>query len=692
MSDDDKYLAGAREWFRLVSEHEGTMRSLMLDDIKFVRLGGEYQWPQGALAARKQPGRERPVLTDNRLRRYRTQVINNIRANRPSIKVRPVDDRADKKTAAILQGVIRNICAFSRADYAVDKAVEFSVDCGRGFFALRTGYVRPDAFEQDIMFRMLPDSFKVYFDPWSSEPDGSDAKRAMLIEDVPRKQFEEDEPDTPIADWEEGAGGDADWLSKDSIRLAEDYQLVTEPAELLLTEDGRAIWADMLQPGDIVVAARKSQRTRCHWHKVAGNQVIATAVMPTQYIPVIPIYGDESWIDGERHISGLVRSGKDPQRMLNFWLSAASEQIALQPKVPFIGPEGAFDGHESKWATANTVNHAYLTYRSHDESGNPLNKPERDAPPPIPSGYIEQMNIAIDGIRAAVGMEDPSIGAGQGPNQSGRAIRSLMEQGSIGTSHYQDNAAKSLTHAGRIILEMIPSVYETRRTLRILGEDDMPSQAEHDPALPESVREMKNEAGEVRKIYNLGVGQYDCIATPGPSYATRRQEGADAMLSLTQALPQAGQVAGDLIVRMLDTPYADDIADRMRAALPPQIAAATETEDADPKLSQAQAMIQALHQQIQALSDERDFKAAEMQLKAREVAVKEFTAETDRMAKLKPEFEGHGDDSMEQDERITRLLLDVEKGQREQEQHDKAMRELQPLPSPNPLLGPGPIN
>jgi hypothetical protein len=314
------------------------------------------------------------------------------------------------------------------------------------------------------------------------------------------------------------------------------------------------------------------------------------------------------------------------------------------------------------------------------------------------------MNVALDGIRAAVGMEDPMVGAGQGPDQSGRAIRSLQEQGAIATMHFADNLAKSVGHAGRILIEMIPRVYDTRRVLRILGEDGEAEHAEHDPAQPQAITEVQEETGEVRRIYNLSVGRYDCVAMAGPNYSTKRQEGFDALTQLVQAMPQLSQLAGDLVIRLSDMPYAEEMADRLKAALPPQILAATESEDQDPQMMAAQAQMQQMQeqmmlmqQQLQQATDERALKEGELNIKAGELQVRQYDAETKRMSLLKPE-QTQGPDPQDQmrkefdlEAELARLQLEVEKGEREQEKHEREMQAPFPVPASNTNAGKGPV-
>lgn len=72
-------------------------------------------------------------LTVNITAQHCNQIINEIRRNRPAVKVSPVDDQGDKKTAEIFAGLIRNIQTASDADVAHDIAAEHSIYGGEGY-------------------------------------------------------------------------------------------------------------------------------------------------------------------------------------------------------------------------------------------------------------------------------------------------------------------------------------------------------------------------------------------------------------------------------------------------------------------------------------------------------------------------------------------------------------------------------
>ena len=249
-------------------------------------------------------------------------------------------------------------------------------------------------------------------------------------------------------------------------------------------------------------------------------------------------------------------------------------------------------------------------------------------PPGQNPGFESAMNRAAEDIKATMGIYDASLGNREG-DQSGRAINSQMKQASIGNFHFSSNLARSVKQAGRIIIELIPKIYDTPRAIRLLGEDGTPRNVKIDPNAPESVNKTEEET-----VYNLNIGKYDVIADVGPSFATRRQEAAEAQMQMCQADPTLMQIAGDIIVSNMDWPGADDIAKRKKAMLPPQIQAIIEKEDnpqgkeTDPQLEQ---QMNQMADQVEHLSQELQVLQAKAESKEEELEIKRFEAQTKRL-------------------------------------------------------------
>lgn len=631
---EDKVIERAQKRFNLAADLESEGRIERLDDIKFVRLG--QQWPDSVKRDRERPGQERPMLTINRLFQFRNQIINEIRQNRPGIKVRPVDDKSDVDTAEVMQGLIRHIQDASRADIAYDTAAEWQVDCGLGYFRIITDYCEDDSFNQDIIIKRVVDPNKVYFDPESTEPDGSDAKWAFVIEDWSLDDFEIEYPDIDTTSWQDGVTGDRQgWFGKDFVRVAEYFEIKSVPRTLVQLQDGSTLFKDELpdEYKDLIIGERPSFDKKCMWYKIGGDKILDKTELPTSFIPVIPVIGNEVWCEGKRHVHGLTRFAKDPARQYNYMQSANTEVMALAPRAPYIVAEGQIDGYEQEWLMANRHNISVLTYNPVSFGGTTVGAPQRQQGITTNPGFESAMARAIDDMKSTMGIFDASLGNRES-NQSGKAILSQQRQANIGNFHFSDNLNRSIRQAGRIIVEMIPKIYDTQRVIRILGEDEVPKQISINPEQPEAKMEQPSQQGGVESIYNFNVGKYDIVVDSGPNYATRRQEAAESMMAFVQADPAVLQVAGDLIVRNLDWPGADEIAKRMQAMLPPQIQQTmkAEEDDGQPKVDpQVEQQMNQMADMVEHLTQELQTANAKVGSDEDKLDIERFKAQTDRM-------------------------------------------------------------
>lgn len=663
---DEAILEEARERFAYCVERESEERELQLDDLRFLAL---EQWPD-EIKRRRESDKSgaRPCLVVDKVNQYVRQVVNDMRQNRPQIKVRAVDDNADVEVAKKYDGLVRHIQDWSRADQAYDWAGEQAVSIGVGFFRIVTEYANASGMDQEILIKRIRNRFSVYLDPDYQEADGCDACYGFVTERIKREKFERDYPESKALSWEEAKGDLAQWCGENDVRVAEYLRIVQASRTLVLFEDGSTKYEDELGAEladndaelDAVAEPKSIRRrsvveNRCEWFKLTGNEVLERSDFPSSYIPIIPVHGSEMDIEGKRIRCGMVRPAKDAQRMHNYQRSTIAEMLAYAPKAPFIGTPAQFEGFEDKWAVANRESFSYLPYNAQIEGGTLVPPPGRIPFPAVPVGLVQDAQSYEHDIQAAVGMYGPSLGAPSN-EKSGRALLAQQREGDTGSFHYSDNLARSIRHAGRIIVEMIPQVFDTARQARILGEDGSEDFIRLNPALKAPMREYLGNDGAKMTEYNLGVGKYDVSVTVGPSYNTKRMEAADAMVQLSQANQALFPVIGDLVVRNMDWPGAQEIADRLKKLLPPQLQEqpGEDGEPLDPKLVQAMGVIKQLQEQlvqmqaqgqaaIQEVTQKAGFEkmradqakaateAANLSLQAEKIPVEKFSAETDRM-------------------------------------------------------------
>jgi hypothetical protein len=312
--------------------------------------------------------------------------------------------------------------------------------------------------------------------------------------------------------------------------------------------------------------------------------------------------------------------------------TAATEEVALRPKIPFIGAEGQFEGYESQWEQANNRSFPFLEYKPISLEGSLAPPPQRQPMADVPNGMLTMAMHANDNIKATTGLFDSSLGA-RGNATSGVQERSQQRQGNIANYHYTDNLNRAVRHAGKCLVSMLPHYYDATRIVRIMGEDGKiesapinqpmsPQQMQEQQAKAQQSAEQGERAKAIQTILNdLTVGEYDVTVRAGPSYDTLRQEALDSMVEVAGKWPKLMEIAGDKVIRAMDWPGADEIADRVEKTIPPEIRG---DEDGDkgpmvqtPKgpipLQQAAQMLAEMDQQIQGMGQALQQAQQEMQ-------------------------------------------------------------------------------
>jgi len=615
---DSSVMSVMRSRLKMAMAAYSDSREDELDDLRFMAGSpdNQWQWPADVLATRGavqgQTINARPCLTINKLPQHVRQVTNEQRQNRPSGKVIPVDDNADVEVAEIYDGIVRHIEYMSDADVAYDTACDNQVTYGEGYIRLITEYCNEETFDQDVRIMRVRNAFSVYMDPTIQDPCGADAQWCFVTQDMTKAEYERAFPDaSPISSILATAVGDESmsaWLDQDTIRIAEYFYYKYKRETLHLYPGNLTAWKG--SPQDKLLAAQYGQpirkrevdRKKVMWMKTNGYDVLDEREWPGKYIPVVRVIGNEFEVQGQIYISGLVRNAKDAQRMYNYWTSQEAEMLALAPKAPFIGYGGQFEGYEMQWKTANTTNWPYLEVNPDvtDGAGNILPLPQRAAPPLPQTGLIQAKMGAGEDIKATTGQYDASLGQ-QGNERSAKAIVAREKQGDVGTYHYVDNLARAIRYVTRQLVDIIPKIYDTQRIARIIGVDGEVQMAKIDPTQSEPVREVRDQMGAlIEKIYNPSVGTYDVMVTTGPGYMTKRQEALDAMSQILQTNPQLWTVAGDLFIKNMDWPGAQEMAKRFKKILDPKVLS---DGDQSPEVMAAQQQIEALTMELNRVTD-----------------------------------------------------------------------------------------
>ena len=562
----DPRIGEAQKFLQLAADADSNNRAEAQEDLKFA--AGD-QWPVEIQNSRTLEAR--PCLTINKIDAYIKQITNQQRQQRPRIKVHGMNNESDAKVAEILQGICRHIEVNSNADTAYDEAFDYAVRMGWGYWRVVTDYISEDSFDQEIYIEPIHNPFTVYFDPNSILPDGSDAEKCLITEVISKNVFRSLYPDADdTVSFTQRATGDvlAEWVMKEDIRIAEYFYTERKPAILVMLSDGTKLYKDELKDGElemmaangiIVVDERQSYKKVIKWCKLTAMQVLEEREWPGKFIPVIPVYGQRLFVESKRKKFGLVRMAKDPQRMYNFWQTSITESVALAPKAKWLLAEGQDEGHENEWVQANIKSTPVLRYKQTDIEGRPAPVPTRLQPEPPPAGILAASASINDDLQAVLGVFDPN----QMPtgNISGKALMGQQQQIDLTNYHYYDNLTRSIKYTGKILLDLIPHIYDSQRVMRIIGEDGQPEMVTiNEPS--------QTEEGVYEILNDVTVGLYDVVMDTGPGYNSKRLEAVNSMMPLMQGSEKLMEIAGDLFIRNMDFPGSDVIADRLAAMNP----------------------------------------------------------------------------------------------------------------------------
>ena len=656
-------------------------REAAIDDLNF--LNGD-QWDSKELERRKRKGR--PALQINLLPKFVDQVVGDMLHTTPSIKVQAGDATADPNIARIRQGLIGDIEYRSNAKGIYGYASKQMVSCGYGAWRVLTRYCDDNPFQQEIYLEGIRNPFLLYFDPSAKDQNYADANWAFLLEKVPVDQFKERYPNADGSNSMPAGSGSTyeKWYDGDTITVAEYFEKVTKPTLLHQLEDGRVVTqaefdkllAEYTEHNDKLIAntvsgvpnqpqvqqepkiaaSREADKIEIRHWILSGKEILhggkEGSKIPGKFINLILLKGKELNIQGKNHVYSLLRHAKDSQKMVNYWNTAAAEVIALAPKSPWLATAKQIEGFENDYAAANVENFPVLMYNPDPEAQGP---PQRVPTPSPPTAIFEQIRRGEDNIKSIIGMFNADLGA-PGSEQTGAAIIARQKPSDIGTFEFSENLARAILYTGKIINEMIPEVYDTERDVRVRGIDDSESFVPVNTTVENAINsigknpeqygleldeleKLKATAGSDARFNDITSGKYDVVVTVGPSYATQRQESAQHLLQLVQAMPQQMAVAADLIVENLDFKASDELARRLRMPLvaqgviqprkgdppppqqegpPPEVQvqmALVEVEKSKVALAELKAQNEAIKAQLEQMRMQRDIAEFEMRMK-----------------------------------------------------------------------------
>jgi hypothetical protein len=606
--NETELIKEAKQRFKSASAASDDNFNEMISDLKFKE--GD-QWPDDLEARRTSEGR--PCLKINKLAAFHDRIVGDQRNNRPAIKVHPVDDAGDPETAKVLNGLIRNIEVQSAADVAYDTAYDGASACGMGAFRIITEYSDDDTFDQDIKIKRIKNQFTVFVDPACQEADFSDAEYMFITEKLPRETYQREYPDKSTMQFEANRDADQGWVFADSVRVAEYFRKVKVKKTIYLVhvvgEQAPKVVDELPDVEYVELKSRVVDTHKIEWMKINGNEILeGPQEWSGRYIPIVIVTGKETNIENKTHYRGIIRHAKDPQRLYNYNRSQQAEVNALAPRAPFLVTPKQINAFRKQWDNQHEKSYPYLFYNADAKAPGP---PQRQWPQPPSVGIQQEILLSDQELHDTTGLPLASMGE-RSNEKSGKAIQERRLQGDIGQIVYSDNLGRALRYAGKILVDLIPRIYDVPRVIRVIGEDESDDYVQIN-------QEFTDEKDGKQKLFDLTTGKYDVTISTGPSYQTQRQEAVDSMTAFITAFPESAPMISDLLVKNMDWPGATEIAERLKKLVPPQLLQ-PEPEPGEEQPPDPQQMAMEQQQQEQA--------AAQAAILESEAKIKMMEAET----------------------------------------------------------------
>ena len=519
------------------------------------------------------------------------QVTAEIEQSDFDIKVSPQSGPASKETAMVMDGLIRNIESMSRAKEIYINAGRGMATAGYDGWMVSHKYADEESFDQDLVIEPVPNFIdRVWFDPASYRQDKSDAQYAFLLHPVSKAEYASRWPEGSEASVSDDREGDAYYDKAEVIVVGQLFYVKRKPMELVLMSNGAVYEAtdDFEKVVDELAAAGLTEvrRRTAYKNVVCSHFYDATDWLEDEEetifdrVPVIPVYGNFKITENKTIYWGVVEKLLDPQRVLNYSMSREIEEGALAPRAKYWMTLTQGAGHEDSLSTLNT-NSDPVQFFNVD--------PENPGPPQQNGGAMVNPGLRTisESMRQLIGQTAGMFAANMGDNpglQSGVAIERLQSKGDNGTVKYFRALETAIAATGDLLVKTIPKVYDTRRTVRLLYEDNTAEMI----TLNDTV--IDNQTGEPVTLNDLTKGQYSITCRAGPSFRNKQQETIETIIEIAKVDPSIISMSGDILLNAIPTSAAMQIGERKRLQMIAQglIPASQMTEEETQQMQQQQ--------------------------------------------------------------------------------------------------------
>jgi len=512
----DELVSELQEFAKLSSPYFKAMNKRIREDLQYVA-GDMYSKEE------KEYRGERPDPSLMILNDYCDQVINSY-SQSPfgiglSAKTMSAMDSVKKVTS-----VLNGIQSTSDAKAVFTNAIDRQTKAGRGYSVVTTDYMDGKGFDQEIRIEAVYNPEMVIWDRFDKSINGRKATECALVEHMSCSRAEDLFGDAE--DWDDMSNPleDTIWdAPEESVALVTHYKLIKTKSKIWQLEDGSTIEKD---PKNNSLKSRMTSKTVCRVVKIIGDKVVGNTTLPIKFLPVVPFLGQMIDKDKKNDWVGLVHYGRAPTMMLNW---AAGEMLARLAKAPksLIAVDGrSVINYKEQMDNIDRVDLKYIEYDSRDPDDPNIiyEKPVMLSASVDVSDMAGTMQNAQALLASVLGMSQSGT---ELSGQQKTASEVLTKARTMEISKYRtlDNASESIKQVCRVILELMPTIYDTERLM---------------PIIDQKTGNVINEQINLADL-NIVSDEYEVDITLSPMSQSLQTEKLGKMLAIMSVLPPEQQ-------------------------------------------------------------------------------------------------------------------------------------------------------
>lgn len=588
----------------------------------------------------------KPQLEFNVIESIVSRLIGEFVKQEPSIVVKASDGVSTEQLTEnylemikVLEGHMKELIIDASSDGLQSKIYTDEVAGGYSVGEVYIEYLNDMSFDQKITVKRVFDPTLTGFDPLARESHKGDGRYCFELVPWSREKFEKEfgkERAIKIKFTRGGNVGDFSWSynnsGKDIVLICSFYEKRLEKTKIVKLSTGHVVteshykelldmWNEQgfIEQAPVVVAERTTEIETIWLYRFCETEIISEEQTYHRFLPLVFFDGNSKEIrDSEggntyQMTRPLVYQAKGIQQLKNFAGQCLGQEMENLVQHKFkVSIESIPEDYKAAYQDIQKADVlVYNQFYKNDPQNPPLTPPQEIQRPQIPA-IIENVFYGSDKVTQTIlGTYDSVLGTNE-KDISGVAIAN----GSIATSAaampYTMGYIHGLNRIAQILLDLIPKIYVTPRTIPVIKSDGKRTyQLINDPNNPNSIN-LSYKSNDLSVKVEAGVNT-----------AIQKQIALDQIIKLTSASPLFAQFINteglEILLDNLDIRGIEELkvrAAKFQEGLRQQQEMAS--QQPDPMQEMMQASIQVEQQNAQNRQEEAE---GQLAIKAAQVAI-----------------------------------------------------------------------